>query len=217
MIDGIRFKVCGLTALVDAEFADRCGADYLGFNLYPKSPRFISLTQYSSMAKFLPDRRKVAVLVEPTAAELRTMLSAGFDFFQVHFGLETPVETLAEWSEIVSPERLWLAPKLPPATDLAPEFLRFAKFFLLDTFQQGVFGGTGKPGDWPKFARHRLAQPAKTWILAGGLNPENIGEALRASGARFVDVNSGVEAAAGVKDHAKLKRFVAELHRAAGQ
>ena len=66
MIDGIRFKVCGLTSLVDAEFADRCGADYLGFIFYPKSPRFISLEQFRAMAPRLPDRRKVAVSVEPT-------------------------------------------------------------------------------------------------------------------------------------------------------
>lgn len=215
MIDGIRFKVCGLTALVDAEFADRCGADYLGFILYPKSPRFISLAQYQSMARFLPQRRKVAVSVEPTLDELGAMISAGFDFFQIHFGLETPIETVAAWSKIVGVERLWLAPKLPGGTDLPPQFLPLAKFIMLDTFHRDSFGGTGQTGDWPKFARHRLAHPDKTWILAGGLNPQTIGEALRASGTRFVDVNSGVEAAPGVKDHAKLKRFVVELHEAA--
>ena len=85
--------------------------------------------------------------------------------------------------------------------------LPFAKHFLLDTFHADSFGGTGQIGDWPKFARHRQVHPEKTWILAGGLNAENIGDAVRASGARFVDVNSGVESAPGVKDHAKLKRF----------
>ena len=70
MIDGVRIKVCGLTSLVDAEFADNCGADYLGFILYPKSPRAISLVQFTSMASLLPGRKRVAVLVEPTMAEL---------------------------------------------------------------------------------------------------------------------------------------------------
>ena len=109
-------------------------------------------------------------------------------------------------------ERLWLAPKLPPGVDVAPALLPFAKHFLLDTFHAEGFGGSGKTGDWGKFSRHQAAHPAKTWILAGGLNSENIGEALHASGARFVDVNSGVESAPGVKDHAKLKRFVVRLH-----
>jgi phosphoribosylanthranilate isomerase len=214
MIDGIRFKVCGVTSLVDAEFADRCGADYLGFNLYPKSPRFVSLAKYRAMAERLPERKHVAVAVEPAPDELAAMDAAGFDRFQIHFRAETPLATIAGWSERVGADRLWLAPKLAPAVDVAAEWLPLAHTFVLDTFQAGLFGGTGKTGDWGKFARHQAAHPEKTWILAGGLNPENIGDALRESGARFVDVNSGVETAPGVKDHEKLKRFVVGLHRA---
>lgn len=212
MIDGIRFKVCGLTSLVDAAFADNCGADYLGFILYPKSPRHVLLVQFRAIAKNLPDRRKVAVSVEPSVEELMAMRDSGFDFFQIHFRPEMPLETIARWSETVGAERLWLAPKLPPTVDVAAEWLPLAKFFLLDTFQVAGFGGSGATGDWAKYARQRAAQPGKTWILAGGLNPENIGAALRTSGAQFVDVNSGVEVAPGIKDHAKLKRFVVELH-----
>src|SRR4051812_24923907 len=84
MIDGIRFKVCGLTSLVDAEFADKCGADYLGFNFYPKSPRAISLAQYRAMLMRLPERKKVAVLVEPSVDELAGLRDAGLDYFQIH-------------------------------------------------------------------------------------------------------------------------------------
>ena len=73
MIDGVRLKVCGLTSLVDAEFADGCGADYLGFIFHPESPRGISLTQYRAMAPRLPARRKVAVSVEPTLEVLAAM------------------------------------------------------------------------------------------------------------------------------------------------
>lgn len=220
MIDGIRIKVCGLTALVDAEFADRCGADYLGFILYRKSPRHIALETYKAMAKHLPERRKVAVSVEPSVSELAAMKDAGFDFFQIHFRHDLPVEVVAAWSEAVSPESLWLAPKLPPQQDVPAALLPLARYLLLDTFHAEGFGGSGKTGDWGKFSRHQSTHPDKTWILAGGLNPENIAEALRASGARFVDVNSGVESAPGVKDHAKLKRFVLRLHEsrvAAGQ
>jgi phosphoribosylanthranilate isomerase len=212
MIDGIRFKVCGLTSLVDAEFADRCGADYLAFNLYPKSPRYIALEHYVAMAPLLPDRKRVAVMVAPTVDELTQVVAAGFDYFQIHFSSDTPESTVASWSAIAGPKHLWLAPKLPPGEDVPANLLPLAKFFLLDTFHVSGFGGSGQTGDWAKFARHQAAHPEKFWILAGGLNPDNIGPALRASGARFVDVNSGVESAPGIKDEAKLKRFVVAIH-----
>jgi phosphoribosylanthranilate isomerase len=214
MIDGIRFKVCGLTSLVDAELADRCGADYLGFIFYPKSPRHLSLLQYRSMAPRLPDRRKVAVSVEPSVEELAAWRDAGFDYFQIHFRHDLPVAQVEAWSKLVGSKHLWLAPKLPPGIDVPPTLLSLAKFVMLDTFQADAFGGTGKTGDWPKFARHQQGHPENFWILSGGLNPVNIGDALHESGAHFVDVNSGVESAPGVKDVEKLKRFVVALHQA---
>jgi phosphoribosylanthranilate isomerase len=216
MIDGIRFKVCGLTSLVDAEFADRCGADYLGFIFYPKSPRFISLTQFQAMAPRLPDRRKVAVSVEPTAEELTAMREAGFDYFQIHFGPETTDAQLTAWSRVVGEKHLWLAPKLPAGAEVSPIALAVAKFILLDTFHPEGFGGSGRTGDWEKFARQQAAHRGNFWVLAGGLNAANIGEALKVSGARFVDVNSGVESAPGVKDEGKLQAFVVGIHRAVG-
>jgi phosphoribosylanthranilate isomerase len=212
MIDGIRLKVCGLTSIVDAEFADRCGADYLGFILYPKTPRYLPLETFDAMGPRLPDRKKVAVSVEPTLTELAKMKAAGFDYFQIHFRHEVPLAAVAAWSDAIGVDRLWLAPKLPPTLNLAPDLLPLAKYFLLDTFHAEKFGGTGETGDWEKFSRHQAGNEANTWILSGGLNPENIGEAMRRSGARFVDVNSGVESAPGVKDQAKLKRFVVRLH-----
>lgn len=214
MIDGIRIKVCGLTSLVDAEFADRCGVDCFGFIFYPKSPRYIAPETFRAMAKRLPERKKVAVMVEPTLAELAELSAVGFDFFQIHFRHDLPAATVGSWAETVGVDRLWLAPKLPPAADVPVALLPLAKHFLLDTFHADKFGGTGATGDWSKFARHQQTHADKTWILSGGLNPENIGEALRASGARFVDVNSGVESAPGVKDQEKLKRFVVAVHQA---
>jgi phosphoribosylanthranilate isomerase len=215
MIDGIRLKVCGLTSIVDAECADRCGADYLGFILYPKSPRYVAMAQYRAMAPRLPERRKVAVTVEPTAAELTAIRDAGFDFFQIHFQLEIGAQRLEEWVQAVGRDRLWLAPKLPPAVDVPAAMAPAAKFILLDTFHAEGFGGSGKTGDWGKFARHQAAYPENFWILAGGLSAENIGAALAGTGARWVDVNSGVESAPGVKDEGKLKRFVTALRQAA--
>ncbi len=214
MIDGIRIKLCGLTTIVDADFADKCGVDYLAFNFYPKSPRRIALTTYDAMRFRLPERKRVAVSVEPTLTELTAFNALGFDFFQIHFRHDLPTATVASWAETVGVERLWLAPKLPPETDVPAALLPFAKHFLLDSFHADKFGGTGATGDWAKFARQQQAHPDKTWILSGGLNPGNIGEALKASDARFVDVNSGVESAPGVKDQEKLKKFVIAVHQA---
>ena len=212
MINGIRLKVCGLTTRADAEFAASQGADYLGFILYPKSPRFISLATFSALAQPLTTPRKVAVSVEPTLAELAQMSAAGFDFFQVHFRADVPASTVASWAETVGVNRLWLAPKLPPALDVPAVLRPLAGTFLLDTFDAEKFGGTGRVSDWGKFARHQQADPTKTWILSGGLTPDNIGDALQQSGAQFVDVNSGVESAPGVKDHGKLEALVRGIH-----
>ena len=128
--------------------------------------------------------------------------------------METPAALIQAWSKLVGRNQLWLAPKLPPALEVPSEVLAAAKFVMLDTFHAAGFGGSGQTGDWGKFARQQAAHPENFWILAGGLNPENIGEALRQSGTRFIDVNSGVESAPGVKDQEKLKRFVVALHRA---
>lgn len=213
MIDGIRIKVCGLTSLIDAELADRVGADCLGFIFHPESPRRVTVAQYAAMTNRLPDRRKVAVLVEPTVATLKEIAALGFNFFQIHFRHDRPQSEVAAWSKAVGADRLWLAPKLPPEVDPAAEWLPLASTFLIDTFHAG-FGGSGRTGDWGKFARLQAAHPKHGWILAGGLNPENIAEALTKSGARFVDVNSGVEAAPGIKDLDRLRRFVVAIHRA---
>lgn len=215
MIDGIRFKVCGLTSLVDAEFADRCGADYLGFIFYPQSPRAISLAQFQAMQPQLPARKKVAVSVTPSVGELSAQAAAGADFFQVHFPHDTPLETIRGWSQTAGPRKLWLAPRLPPHFDVARAWLPLADAFLLDKFHSEKFGGTSQTGDWDKFARHQQNHPRKTWILSGGLGPDNIVAALAASRARFVDVNSGVESVPGVKDFEKLKKFVVRLHERA--
>jgi len=217
MIDGIQVKVCGLTSLVDAAFADACGVDYLGFVLYPKSPRYVPIARYRAMAGLLPARDKVAVTVEPTPGALLAMREAGFKHFQVHFRHDLPLSRIEAWTHAVGAEALWLAPRLPPEADVPASLLGLSRGILLDTFDPTLFGGTGRTGDWTKFRRHRQRQPGKTWILSGGLNPENVGEALAKTKARLLDVNSGVESAPGVKDHAKLKAFIAAVRKAAGR
>lgn len=211
MINGIRVKVCGLTSLVDAEAADAAGADYLGFILYPKSPRYVSLENYRSMADRLPPRKKVAVVVEPSMDELAELKAAGFDYVQLHFANETPFFMAAMWLDVIPPEQLWLAPRVPTGKELDLAFVPLADTMLLDTYNAEAFGGTGRTGDWASFSWHRTKFKKVNWVLAGGLNPENIAAAVTASGARYVDVNSGVEAAPGVKDHAKIQAFFAAL------
>ena len=211
MINGIRVKVCGLTSLVDAEAADAAGADYLGFILYPKSARHISLEQFRSMAPRLPPRKIVAVVVEPSTEELAAVMAAGFDCVQLHFSNETPFFQAVLWLDVVPPDRLWLAPRIRPGKDLDLAFVPLADTILLDTYHPDAHGGTGQTGDWEKFSGYRQKFRKVHWVLAGGLNPDNISAAITASGARFVDVNSGIEAAPGVKDHAKLKAFFPAL------
>src|SRR5262249_7924649 len=146
-------------------------------------------------------RRRVAVMVEPSMEELAAAKAAEFDRFQIHFRHDLPLARVRDWSAQAEPASLWLAPKLPPGVDVAEEWLPLAGTFLLDTFHADKFGGSGEAGDWGKFARHQKKYFHHKWILAGGLTPENVGAALAASGARIVDVNSGVESAPGVKDH----------------
>lgn len=207
MLERVQVKICGLTSLADAEFAASEGADYLGFILHPKSPRFVSLEKFRSMAPGLAGRQKVAVVVEPGPGALPSMRDAGFTRFQVHFRHDTPMDRVSAWSQEVGADNLWLAPKLPPEVDVPEAWLELTRCFMLDTFDRALFGGTGRTGDWPKFSRHLLGHPDKTWILSGGLSPGNVGEALVGTRARFVDVSSGVESAPGIKDPAKLKAF----------
>jgi phosphoribosylanthranilate isomerase len=213
MTGDLQFKVCGLTSVADAACAAQLGAGYLGFIFYPKSPRAVTVGAFRAMAGQLPAGPKVAVCVEPTLPDLTALAGSGCQYFQVHFRADLPPAQIAAWSAQVGPERLWLAPKLPPGAEILPAWLPLAHTFLIDTYDPEKFGGTGKTGDWAKFAGIQQADPRRTWILSGGLNAGNVGEAVRQSGARFVDVNSGVESAPGIKDPAKLEAFVTALLR----
>lgn len=210
MIGRITVKICGITRAEDAVAAAEVGADWLGFIFYPKSPRNVTAAQFDAMRANLPTVKKVAICVEPTPADLVRLAAMGFDAFQVHYAHTTPAQRIAAWAEAVGPSRLWLAPKLPPAEDVKIEWLPFAETILLDTFHAEKFGGTGQTGDWSKFKRHRMAHTDKTWILSGGLNPDNIAAAAAATGALFMDVNSGVESAPGRKS---MERLVALRHK----
>lgn len=211
MINGIRFKVCGLTSQADAVLAESSGADYLGFIFYPKSPRYISIESYRAMMAHLPLKPKVAVMVEPTSEELAAITAQGFDYYQFHFPHTTPLATIEHWSQTVTPEKLWIAPRVPPGGGLEPALYALAGTILFDTYRAGTYGGTGQVGDWSAYKRLSKEYPRNNWILAGGLTPENIVPALTETGARIVDVNSGVESVPGIKSAEKLKRLAEAL------
>jgi phosphoribosylanthranilate isomerase len=214
MIGPTQLKICGLRRVEDARLATELGADFLGFILYAKSPRYLAPEDYARRASEFPAGPvRVAVMVEPTPAELARARELGFGRFQIHARLDTPPESVRAWSNAVGTSALWLAPKLPPDAAFPVEWLAFAETFLVDTFHAEGFGGSGKTGDWSGFARLTQAFPEKTWVLAGGLSPENIKAARTQSGASFVDVNSGIEDAPGVKSPAKLRALAAALSR----
>ena len=149
--------------------------------------------------------------MEPTLAELAQARDAGFDYIQMHFPNATAFPDAVAWLDVVPPDRLWLAPRVPPGSALDLMFVALADTMLFDTFSPDQIGGTGETGDWKTFAKLQAKHKEIAWVLAGGLSPENIVAAVREAKARFVDVNSGVEASPGVKDHAKLRAFFAAL------
>ncbi len=211
MINGITLKICGLTSVADAHAAAGIGADYLGFVLHPASPRYVSPEKFRALAPDLPALPKVGVLVWSDHIALEAARDAGFDFIQLHFPNETPFFEAALWEDMVAPSRLWLAPRIPPGRELDPCFVPLADTFLLDAYDPNHHGGTGKTGDWSAFAWLQGKYRRVRWILAGGLNANNVRAALSQSQATFVDVNSGVESAPGIKEHAKLAALAVAL------
>lgn len=213
MINGISLKICGLTSVNDAIAAAGIGADYLGFVFHPESPCAVSEARFRRMAGQLPAVRKVAVLNQPDLPQLERLQAFGFDAYQLHCGADLASATLAAWQATVGRERLWLAPQVPPAAEIKAEWLELADTIWLDATPVGKPGGTGRAAAWADFSRHAGAHPEKTWVLAGGLTPDNVHAAIEASDALCVDLDSGVESAPGVKDPEKLFALWRELER----
>jgi phosphoribosylanthranilate isomerase len=207
-----RIKICGLTRPEDARMARELGTDYFGVVLYPASPRHVPARSLTGLVAAIPSGQRVAVHVTPEPAELQELRTLGFDFFQVHYDpVEVADAVLTAWKDAVGADRLWLAPRLPPRQEFPPAALKAAHTLLLDTYQQGTFGGSGRTGDWSHFRALAERHTRHRWILSGGLNPENVRAALRATGATIIDVNSGVESAPGIKDAVLLDLLFANL------
>jgi phosphoribosylanthranilate isomerase len=197
-----RVKICGITNLADAQAAVEAGADALGFIFYEKSPRFISLKTAAEISKQLPPFiMRVGVFVNaPEDFVLKAIAECGLTMLQFH-GDESPEFCTRFGLMTMKAFRIRDAESLK----LIPNYQTDA--YLLDAFSSTTLGGTGEKFNWDLAVEaQKFGKPV---FLAGGLTPENVGDAVRKVQPFGVDVSSGVESAPGKKDHAKVKAFIA--------
>jgi phosphoribosylanthranilate isomerase len=201
----VKVKVCGITNLADAERALEFGADALGFNFYRPSPRAIAPQKARAILHALPEGPcNVAVFVNESRERVMEVLSLGQlergrqAFGAVQFHGEENAEYCRGW-----PLKVIKAFRLKEKKSLATIEAFPADFYLLDSWSPG-YGGSGEvfPWDWLE------GVSGGKLILSGGLNIENVAEAVRRIQPWGVDVCSGVEKQPGIKDHAKLKEFI---------
>ncbi len=210
-IKTLSIKICGITTLEDARYAAAAGADMLGFVQYAKSPRHVDADHARAIIEWIYGPKSVGVFVnEDLDTVNRIAESAGFDYVQLH-GNESP----GYCRRIVCP--VIKAFSVRPATDV--ESLRarmrpyrpFAAYFLLDTFHPDLRGGTGRAFNWDIAAALTARFPI---ILAGGIGPDNIAQAVEAANPVGVDCSSRLESAPGHKDFELLADlFDAVSHR----
>ena len=203
----IKIKICGITNFDDAMAASDSGVDALGFNFYKKSPRYIEPAKAAEIiAQLPPFVMPVAVFVNEREDKIRDILfTTGIKVLQFH-GDEKP-EFCGRFAA-----RAIKAFQVKDKESLKHMVHYHVSALLLDSYQEGVRGGTGTSFDW------HLAVVAKTFgriILAGGLNPENVSEAVKLVQPYAVDVAGGVEKEKGIKDHARMKKFITEARKAA--
>lgn len=206
----VRVKICGLTRPQDVSAAVKGGAGYVGFVFFPKSPRHLDIeTARGLAAEVPPGVAKVALTVNADDAALSALLDrVPIDILQLH-GAETP-DRVAEIRRMTGLP-VMKAVGIRDADDLAAldSYAAVADMILVDAKppkEAALPGGNGIAFDWRLIAGRRWPVP---WMLAGGLSPDNVAEAVRLTGARQVDVSSGVESAPGVKDAARIAAFVA--------
>lgn len=205
----IRVKICGLTRPEDVTASATAGAAYVGFNFFAKSPRYVPLDVARALALDVPmGIAKVALSVDADNDFLDALTAAvPLDILQLH-GAETPARVAEVKARYGLP--VMKAIGIAGADDLAQldAFAPVADQILVDAkAPKGAElpGGNGLPFDWQLLAGRRWPVP---WLLAGGLTPDNVAEAVRRTGARQVDVSSGVESARGVKDAGMIDAFV---------
>ena len=205
----VRVKICGVTTPEDACLAAELGADAIGLNFYPESPRSISPFAARNILRELPPLvSSVGIFVDWTPEPVIALSQAlRLSAAQLH-GDETP-QTVAEVAKKIPVIKALRIEK--GSAPIGVPRHRAASAFLLDAAISGQFGGTGVTTDW---TQARILAGSHRIILAGGLTPENVAEAILAVRPFAVDVASGVESVPGKKDPAKLRAFFAEVTRA---
>jgi phosphoribosylanthranilate isomerase len=194
-------KICGITRLEDALCAAECGADAVGFIFHPASPRYITPERARTIIARLPDGiATVGVFVNnKREAVEQTAEACGLDLIQLH-GDELPA-----YCRQFPSGRVIKAVSPGTTEEVRALDLYDIRAFLVDARDTGRYGGTGKRSDWELAIKIRESHPL---ILAGGLDPENIGEALAAVAPHAVDINSGCELAPGIKNHDRMRRII---------
>ncbi|MDB6447026.1 MULTISPECIES: phosphoribosylanthranilate isomerase [Pseudomonas] len=204
-MSAVRSKICGITRVEDALAAVEAGADAIGLVFYARSPRAVTVQQARAIIRALPPFvTPVGLFVNASRCELGEILDAvPLALLQFH-GDETP-EDCEGWN---LPYIKALRVKAGDDIAAGCEAFAGASGILLDTYVEGVPGGTGEAFDWSLVPRG-LSKPI---ILAGGLTAENVAEAIRQVRPYAVDVSGGVEQAKGIKDPARIRAFMAAVH-----
>lgn len=201
-------KICGITRMDDAQLCVAAGADAIGINFYAGSKRFHSLEQAEMWLRNVPRvLTRVAVLVNAPVEEVTRIAESGLiDVLQFH-GDEMPEDLSAYRSAGIELPFIRALP-LKRETTLADLQSWPVNALLLDAYAPGTYGGTGHTIDWNRAAGIIAALAPLPVILSGGLTPENVAQAVRLTHPAGVDVASGVEISPGLKDSAKVAKFV---------
>ncbi|MCC7428019.1 MAG: phosphoribosylanthranilate isomerase [Alphaproteobacteria bacterium] len=214
----VQVKICGINSAEALETAMAAGADLVGFVFYPPSPRNLSAAQASPLSFAAKGVKRVGLFVDPTDYDLGLVLDVvQLDVLQLH-GSETPArvaEIRTFWRRFVPAMEVMKAVGVATRAEVAQAVADYgpvADRFLFDAKPPpdgtpgALPGGNARAFDWTIVAGQAVPRP---WLLAGGLTPDNVAEAIGISGAPGVDVSSGVERARGVKDPALIRAFIA--------
>lgn len=203
----VRIKICGITNRADAEEAATLGADMIGLNFYLKSPRCIDDTMAQRIVSALPSQvEPIALFVnEPPASAQRIARSLGIATVQVHGDHPLTLPADGRWILAFSIADAQDVRQITSHLDLLRQAGTYPHAILVDARVPGMFGGTGQTAPWRLLADLDLGVPL---ILAGGLTPDNVAEAIRIVRPYAVDVASGVESSPGKKDADKMRRFI---------
>ncbi len=208
----VQTKICGIKTPEALSAAVDGGARFVGFVFYPPSPRHVAIDTAKELALMLPTGvRSIGLFVDPTDEQLHTVLGhVQIDMIQLH-GHET-VERVAEIKAKYAMPIIKAFPvQVEEDIDRAKGYVDVVDWFLFDakSVDPNMPGGTGNSFDWSLLSVCVFDKP---WMLSGGLNPENVSEALSDLKPNAVDVSSGIESARGVKDESKIRAFLAAVN-----